>query len=202
MNLIDEFLKQKTTIKALALALVLILIGGVYWKVSYCPLKEEIDTLEPQLNQLIVELNQKKAIVAQRARYEAELERTRQQLMLALKQLPDKSEIPSLLENVSALGKASGLDFQLFQPKPEVAKNFYAEIPVDIKVTGQYKDMVVFFDRVSKMPRIVTISNIAINAPKASNGTTTLSTTCNATTYKFIEAATTSGETKKGAAKK
>ena len=189
MNFIDEFLKQKTIIKALALALVLVLIGGVYWKVFYSPLKEEIDSLEPQLNQLIVELNQKKAIVAQRARYEAELERTRQQLVLALKQLPDKSEIPSLLENVSALGKASGLDFQLFQPKPEVAKNFYAEIPVDIKVTGQYKDIVVFFDRVSKMPRIVNISNIVIGDPKTTGGATTLSTTCNATTYKFIEGA-------------
>jgi len=189
MNLIDEFLNQKAAVKAFALALIIILIGGVYWKVFYCPLKEEVDTLEPQLNQLIVELNQKKAIVAQRARYEAELERTRQQLMLALKQLPDKSEIPSLLENVSALGKASGLDFQLFQPKPEVAKNFYAEIPVDIKVTGQYKDIVVFFDRVSKMPRIVNISNIVIGEPKTSGGATTLSTTCNATTYKFIEGA-------------
>jgi len=189
MNFIDEFLKQKTIIKAVALALVLVLIGGVYWKVFYSPLKEEIDSLEPQLNQLIVELNQKKAIVAQRARYEAELERTRQQLVLALKQLPDKSEIPSLLENVSALGKASGLDFQLFQPKPEVAKNFYAEIPVDIKVTGQYKDIVVFFDRVSKMPRIVNISNIVIGEPKTTGGATTLSTTCNATTYKFIEGA-------------
>ena len=189
MNAIDEIIKQKPAIKLLALLLIVVLIGGVYWKVFYSPLKQELDMLEPQLNQLMVELNQKKAIVAERPRYEAELERTRQELVLALKQLPDKSEIPSLLENISALGKASGLNFELFKPLPEVPKNFYAEIPVDIKVTGQYKDIVVFFDRVAQMPRIVTISNIVISEPKKAAGTTILSTTCNATTYKFIEGA-------------
>ncbi len=189
MNFIDEILKQKLTVKVLALALVIVLIGGVYWKVFYSPLKQEIDMLEPQLNQLMVELNQKKAIVAERPRYEAELERTRQELVLALKQLPDKSEIPTLLENVSALGKASGLSFELFKPQAEVPKNFYAEIPVDIKVTGQYKDIVLFFERVAQMPRIVNISNIVISEPKKAGSTTLLSTTCNATTYKFIEGA-------------
>ena len=189
MNAIDEIIKQKPAIKLLALLLIVALIGGVYWKVFYSPLKQEVDMLEPQLNQLMVELNQKKAIVAERPRYEAELERTRQELVLALKQLPDKSEIPSLLENISALGKASGLNFELFKPLPEVPKNYYAEIPVDIKVTGQYKDIVVFFDRVAQMPRIVTISNIVISEPKKAAGTTILSTTCNATTYKFIEGA-------------
>lgn len=189
MNFIDEILKQKLAVKVLALALVIVLIGGVYWKVFYSPLKQEIDMLEPQLNQLMVELNQKKAIVAERPRYEAELERTRQELVLALKQLPDKSEIPTLLENVSALGKASGLSFELFKPQAEVPKNFYAEIPVDIKVTGQYKDIVLFFERVAQMPRIVNISNIVISEPKKAGSTTLLSTTCNATTYKFIEGA-------------
>jgi type IV pilus assembly protein PilO len=189
MNFIDEILKQKLAVKVLALVLVIALIGGAYWKVFYSPLKQEIDMLEPQLNQLMVELNQKKAIVAERPRYEAELERTRQELVLALKQLPDKSEIPTLLENVSALGKASGLNFELFKPQAEVPKNFYAEIPVDIKVTGQYKDIVMFFERVSQMPRIVTISNIVISQPQKAGSTTMLSTTCNATTYKFIEGA-------------
>ncbi|HDM32718.1 MAG TPA: pilus assembly protein PilO, partial [Deltaproteobacteria bacterium] len=95
-----------------------------------------------------------------------------------------------LLENVSALGKASGLEFILFRPKKEVPKNFYAEIPVDIKVQGRYSDILNFFYKVSKMPRIVNISNIVMSSPrKTSGGGIILTTTCNATTYKFIEGA-------------
>ncbi|MEA2102298.1 MAG: type 4a pilus biogenesis protein PilO, partial [Thermodesulfobacteriota bacterium] len=104
---------------------------------------------------------------------------------------PDKSEIPSLLENISALGRASGLDFNLFRPKADVAKAFYAEIPVDIVVQGNYKDIVLFFDKVSKMPRIVNISDIVMGSPKKGTDGIIITTSCNATTYKFIEGAKT-----------
>jgi type IV pilus assembly protein PilO len=109
-----------------------------------------------------------------------------------LKQLPDKSEIPTLLENVSSLGTAAGLQFKLFKPMPEVSKNFYAEIPVDIQVDGKYRDVVSFFDNVSKMPRIVNIVNIIMDKSKKDpSGGTMVSTSCNAVTYKFIEGAKT-----------
>ncbi|MCK7509135.1 MAG: type 4a pilus biogenesis protein PilO [Desulfobacterales bacterium] len=106
-----------------------------------------------------------------------------------MKQLPDKSEIPTLLENVSSLGTAAGLQFKLFKPMPEVPKNFYAEIPVDIQVEGKYRDIVTFFDNVSKMPRIVNIVNIIYQAPQkgSRSGGTMVSTSCKAVTYKFIE---------------
>jgi len=107
-----------------------------------------------------------------------------------LKQLPDKSEIPNLLENISSLGKAAGLEFQMFKPNPEVPMTFYAEIPVDIKVQGTYQDIVRFFDNVSKMPRIVNITDINISSPqKMAAGANKLTTACKATTFKYIEGA-------------
>ncbi len=190
MNVIDIILRQKPLIKVLILVVILGAIIGFYWQFFYSPVLAEIRTIEPELNQLKGELALKKEIVKGKPRYQAELEQTRAKLHLALKQLPDKSEIPTLLENVSSLGTAAGLQFKLFKPMPEVSKNFYAEIPVDIQVEGKYRDIVTFFDTVSKMPRIVNIMNINIGTPKKDpTGGTLVSTTCNAMTYKFIEGA-------------
>ena len=190
MNVIDIILRQKPLIKVLILVVILGAIIGIYWQVFYRPVLTDIRAIEPELNQLKSELAAKKVIVKEKPRYLAELEQTRAKLYVALKQLPDKSEIPTLLENVSSLGTAAGLQFKLFKPMPEVAKNFYAEIPVDIQVDGKFRDIVTFFDNVAKMPRIVNILDISISNPKKDPaGGTMVSTSCNAVTYKFIEGA-------------
>jgi type IV pilus assembly protein PilO len=189
MNIVDLLLRQKPAIKILALVLILGAILGVYWQFFYRPVVAEIDAIEPELNKLKAELSAKRDIVKEKPRYEAELEETRAKLHLALKQLPNKSEIPTLLENISALGNASGLQFKLFKPKAEVPKNFYAEIPVDIQIEGRYRDIVTFFESVSKMPRIVNITNINMQnkQQKDSVQPVLLATSCNAVTYKFLE---------------
>ena len=188
MNVIDILLRQKPLIKVLVIVVILVAILGIYWQVFYKPVLTDIRTIEPELNQLKSELAAKKVIVKEKSRYLAELEQTRAKLYIALKQLPDKSEIPTLLENVSSLGTAAGLEFKLFKPLPEVAKNFFAEIPVDIQVEGKYRDIVTFFNNVSKMPRIVNILDISTGTPKKDPaGGTMVATSCKAVTYKFIE---------------
>ncbi len=190
MNIIDILLRQKPIIKVLILVVIIGAILGIYWQVFYKPVLAEIRAIEPELNQLKSELAAKKVIVKEKARYLAELEQTRAKLYIALKQLPDKSEIPTLLENISSLGTAAGLQFKLFRPLPEVPKNFYADIPVDIQVEGKYRDIVTFFNNVSKMPRIVNILDISSGTPKKDpTGGTMVSTSCKAVTYKFIEGA-------------
>lgn len=191
MNPIDFILRQKPAVKALTLVLILGAILGVYWQFFYRPVIAEIQAVEPELNNLKAELSAKRDIVKEKPKYEAELEQTRAELHLALKQLPNKSEIPSLLENISALGMSAGLQFKLFKPKPEVKKNFYAEIPVDIRIEGRYRDIVKFFDEVSKMPRIVNISDITMQTSQGKNtrAMQVLNTSCNAVTYKFVEEA-------------
>ncbi len=116
-----------------------------------------------------------------------ELEATRVQFQKALLLLPDKKEIPSLLTNISNLGSESGLEFILFKPKEEVPRDFYAEIPVEIIVQGSYHNVAVFFDKVSKLPRIVNISNVSMTDPKMSHDTMVVKTSCLATTYRFVE---------------
>ena len=114
---------------------------------------------------------------------------------LSRKALPDKEEIPLLLTSVSQFGHDAGLEFILFEPKPEVPKEFYAEIPVSITVAGTYHHVGTFFDRVSNLNRIVNIKDIRMAPPGkdaktsiSSGDITRLITSCTAVTYKFVEA--------------
>ncbi len=101
-----------------------------------------------------------------------------------MKALPDKKEIPSLLTNITESGKDAGLEFLLFQPKPEINKDFYAEIPVSIKVAGNYHNVGLFFDKVSRLSRIVNIKDIVMATTREGKG---LNTSCTAVTYRFVE---------------
>jgi type IV pilus assembly protein PilO len=108
----------------------------------------------------------------------------------ALQLLPDTEEIPTILTSISNLGAQSGLEFLLFQPQKEVARNFYAEIPLKLEVTGPYHNVATFFDKVSRLSRIVNIRDVRmtqLKGAKTQSDTVILKTGCTATTYKFIE---------------
>ncbi|MGL5003880.1 MAG: type 4a pilus biogenesis protein PilO, partial [Casimicrobium sp.] len=85
-----------------------------------------------------------------------------QQFGALLRQLPSKSEMDSLLSDINQAGLGRGLQFDLFKPSAERLQDFYAEQPVDIKVTGNYHDMGAFASDVSQLSRIVTLNDIAI----------------------------------------
>lgn len=166
------------TLAALVIAGTLLLIK---------PQLQEIADLRGELENAQSTLFGAKRKAANLARFEAELENTKVRFQKALLLLPDKKEIPSLLTNISNLGNESGLEFILFKPKPEVLKDFYAEIPVEIIVKGPYHNVAVFFDKVSKLPRIVNISSVNMTDPQMVQDTMVLKTSCLATTYRFME---------------
>jgi len=116
---------------------------------------------------------------------EEELKRIENKLSEAQAQLPTEKEIPSLLTKISDLGSMVGLEFVLFQPKPEVPKDFYNEVPIDIRIMGNYHTVAQFFDMIAHLPRIVNISNISMRSPKVENGAIVLETSCLATTFRF-----------------
>ena len=79
-----------------------------------------------------------------------------------LRQLPGKTEVPSLLIDISQVGVAAGLEEKLFQPSPEIKKDFYAELPIKIKVIGSYHQMGEFVSGIAALPRIVTLDEMKI----------------------------------------
>jgi type IV pilus assembly protein PilO len=163
---------------------VFVLLVGPFLYFSFLPKLSQIDSLQKQSsaleNKLITAQNKANQLKA----YEEKLENAKLEFKIVTKKLPEKKEIPSLLSSISQSGRDAGLEFLLFQPLPERDKEFYAEIPVSITVTGGYHNVVLFFDKVSRLNRIVNIDDIKMSAARGSEH---LTTSCTAITYRFIE---------------
>ncbi|BBO84307.1 type 4a pilus biogenesis protein PilO [Desulfosarcina ovata] len=166
--------------------LILVIVGFVYF--SYLPMFKQIDKLNANLAKVEKELEVAKKNARQLNDYRKKMQDAEEQFKIVMRALPEKEEIPTLLTGISKAGKDSGLTFVLFQPKPEVKKDFYAEIPLALRVTGDYHGVATFFESVAGLNRIVNIRDINLTPEK---GGKSLTTTCTAVTYKFIEASNT-----------
>lgn len=160
-----------------------VIIFVLFWFLSYWPRWQSIGKLDSEYKRLTADLTRSKKNAQQLAALRKEFESKQRDFNLVMKSLPEKEEISSLLTGVSQSGKQAGLEFLLFQPQGDVDKNFYAEIPVSIRVTGGYHNVAQFFDKVANLSRIVNIRNIQISRDKSG----ALTTSCEAVTYKFIE---------------
>jgi len=161
----------------------LMLIGPfVYF--SYQPKVKEIDGLQEKQKILETRLVRAKAKAKQLKHFQDKLKKAQTAFKIAVKKLPEKKEIPSLLSSVSQSGHDASLEFLLFEPKAERTKEFYAEIPISIIVTGNYHKTALFFDKVARLHRIVNIDDIDMTVTKESDE---LKTLCTAVTYRFVE---------------
>lgn len=184
---LDKIVKLPTTKKIMILIGILFLISGGYYYLFYMSKQKEISELQSKLDQLKSDLIKKQTIARKLVKFKKEVAKLNEDFTIALVQLPNKKEIPTLLSNISKLGRETGLEFLLFKPMPEVKRDFYAEIPVDIKVLGRFHNVAAFFDKVSKLPRIVNITNLNMSNTKTSDGEDSLTISCLATTFKFLE---------------
>ena len=171
-----------------------VIIGLCTW-LLFWPKHQQIDSLGKQLVQIQQELAKAKKNAAELNDWRNKMKQKEAQYKTVTRALPEKEEIPSLLAGISQAGKDAGLEFLLFQPKPESPKDFYAEIPVDILVSGTYHQVAVFFDKVSNLPRIVNIRDIKMAPEGQKDNGGNLKTACQAVTYKFIESG---GQNQKG----
>lgn len=145
----------------------LVLIGaGAYFKLM--PMNEELKAAKAQEDGLFAEFERKQKKVVALDAYKAQLQEMERSFGAMLKQLPSRSEVANLLNDISQTRVASSLDEELFQPQPEAPKDFYAEIPNKIIVTGSYHEMGTFVSGVASLPRIVTVDEVEI---KAAGGT-------------------------------
>lgn len=152
--------------KGVAIGVVcLVLLGAGYWfdtKGQWEAL-EQSKAKEQELKQSF-EIKQAKAVNLDA--YKQQLDEMNVSFGLMLRQLPSKAEVADLLVDISQTGLASGLEFELFSPKDETPKDFYAELPINIRVTGNYHQFGAFVSGVAALPRIVTLHDIAIHPPQ------------------------------------
>lgn len=203
-NPVISKLEQLSKIQRIAIwAGVLTVLIGAFVYFSYLPKLKKIDQLKANLSKIEKELEIAKKNARQLNDFRKKMQDAEEQFKIVMRALPEKEEIPTLLTGISKAGTDSGLNFILFQPKPDDKKDFYAEIPVAMTVTGDYHGVATFFESVAGLNRIVNIKNIDMKPDKDS---TKLTTTCTAVTYKFIEPSDeqpkTSGKSKKKKKKK
>jgi type IV pilus assembly protein PilO len=184
---VEKILKLPTKQKILILVLVVVLETAALVWFLYLPKYKELEGLKTELSKLQSEIDDKTKISNNLPRLQKEYDQLNVELAQALTELPNSKEIPSLLTSITALGKNAGLDFLVFRPKSEVAKDFYAEVPVDIVISGSYFSVANFFAAVSNLPRIVNITNVAFSEIKNVNNRMMTKVTCLATTFRFLD---------------
>ncbi len=164
---------------------VFVLLIVLFGSFSFFPSWQTIGKLNMDYKKLSADLEKSKKNALQLAKLRTEFDSKRRDFNLVMKSLPESEEISSLLTGISESGRVAGLDFLLFRPGDEINKNFYAEIPVAIRVSGEYHNFVQFADRVARLSRVVNIRNIDMSRDKSGR----LTTSCQAVTYKFLETA-------------
>ncbi|MDD5035393.1 MAG: type 4a pilus biogenesis protein PilO [Methylococcaceae bacterium] len=144
--------------------------AGVVYYVDTQTQIQELDSLETKEKELKTAFESKQKIAVNLEEFRQQLIEIGKSFGDLLRQLPDKTQVPELLVDVSQTGLASGLEFELFKPGAEIPKDFYAELPIDIRVTGTYLEFGTFISGLASLPRIVTIHNIKI-LPRKETGT-------------------------------
>jgi type IV pilus assembly protein PilO len=133
-----------------------------YWSGQF----EEQDALAAQEQTLRDNYRAKMAQAINLEALEAQQQQVNRYVERLEKQLPSKAEMAALLSDINQAGLGRGLQFELFKPGQVVVKDYYAELPIDIKVTGSYHDIGEFAADMAKMPRIVTLNNLSLNTGK------------------------------------
>lgn len=173
---------------------VVLLIAGLYVYLIYMDLQKDLGSLEMKLSGLQTKVSQVRAVAQELPKFEEEHKKVQERLAKALTQLPGSDEIAKLLKDMESLGNAAGVEFVSISLKKQRRKSFYEEVPIAMSMVGLYHDIAVFFDQLSKLPRIVNVGKIGISKPKMVEGRLLLSLTCTAITYKFVEKKATKGK--------
>ncbi len=169
----------------IAVIFVAVSIGGSYYFVyrTKATLLEQAEAKEIELKQTF-EARQRRA--ANLDAYKTQLKEMEVSFGAMLRQLPSRTEVPSLLVDISQTGLAAGLEERLFQPSGEIKKDFYAELPIKIRLQGSYHDLAQFVSGIAALPRIVTLHDVLIQ-PEKNTGGNNLVLDVSAKTYRYLE---------------
>lgn len=176
-----------TRISAVVLASIAIVIGGFTLFVQ--PLLDELSADQAQESVLFEEFEGKHKKVAALDAYKEQLQEMEKSFGAMLRQLPSKAEVANLLNDISQTRVAASLEEELFKPDADIPKEFYAELPNQIVVTGDYHQMGSFISGVASLPRIVTIDDVDIRPIKAVAGDSApiLRMQATAKTYRYLD---------------
>ena len=169
----------------IAIVFVVVSFAGI-WFMIVQDKAPQLERAKQEEESLRVTFENKQRKAANYDAYKAQLSQIEQSFGTMLRQLPGETEIPSLIVDISQTGLAAGLQEKLFQPQPEQPKDFYAEKPIKIRLSGGYHEIANFVSGVAALPRIVTLHNINIT-PEDNQGFDNLSIEVTAKTYRYLD---------------
>ena len=166
--------------------LFLILLGLGYW-FMWSPAIDEFDQAKAKEIELRQVFLTKKAQAVKIEAYKQQMIDIEKTFGALLKQLPDKSQMDGLLTDINQAGLGRGLEFELFKPGQESVADFYAEMPIQIKIKGNYHDIGAFAMDISKLSRIVTLNDMSIAPMNKDSKDTMLTMDAVAKTYRYLD---------------
>lgn len=188
-QLIDKILELPKFQKTAILVVVIILAAALYYSFLHVPLGDQIAKLTDSVEIAKNEKLAKSQKAASLLRLRQDLARLDLELKKAVAQLPDRKEVADLLGSISNKAQSAGLEILTFRPRAESFQEFYAEVPVDITVKGNYHEMIDFFDNVGRLDRLINIDNIGFKNPTVNGERVLVETTTVATAYRFLNEA-------------
>jgi type IV pilus assembly protein PilO len=178
--------EQPLHVKVGILLLIVVVVSAVYWYFFWSPRAEELESAEKRLRQDEIKVREYEAVAAELPKFEKENKRLEREFQLVARKLPRDKEIPALIDGVYSEIAASNLESIIFAPKPQVTKEIYAEIPIEMEVIGTYFNLADFFDRISRLPRIVNVRDLQLTRNNIRGGTVILNAKFNVVTFRLL----------------
>lgn len=188
-------------VRAGAVVLCFVLLTGfLFWYFVWSEQKPRLDAAAAKEIELRNTFKAKHSKAVNLAVYQQQLADIERSFGALLRQLPGRTEVPNLLVDISQVGVAAGLEEKLFQPANEIKRDFYAELPIKIRLSGSYHQMGEFVSGIAALPRIVTLDGISIK-PEDRNYYDVLSFELTAKTYRYLDDTEVAGAEKDAAPK-
>jgi len=185
VNDIKKIGSAPTAVKIIIIVLICLIVLGAGLFFDTKKQLEQLEKKEKEEISLRTTFDEKQSKAANLEAYSQQLDEMKKSFGALLRQLPNKTEIESLLTDISQTGIASGLEIEYFKPEGLVPKEFYAEFPIKLRVTGRYHEFGQFVSGVAALPRIVTMRDISIK--KAKDSAVLLEMEVTAVTYQYLD---------------
>lgn len=188
-TLVEKFLERPKSQKIAFWIASLTLLTFLYWQYFYAGKNKELVELTEKRDSLSTQIAHERRLAQSLPAYRRDIKALEGKLNSALKQLPNKREIPGLLSAIATLAKDAGLQVFRFAPRPDVLMNFYAAVPADLEVRGTYHQIATLFDEIADLTRVVNITDVMMKNPKGveEESSTEIEGKCSVTTFRYLE---------------
>ncbi|HTO05838.1 MAG TPA: type 4a pilus biogenesis protein PilO [Myxococcota bacterium] len=190
-KLLQKFERMPAPMRSAVLGAIALAVIGLYMVLFFGSNQAQLRTLQTRHAKVEQDISAAKAVANNLDAFKRKREELGQQLQAALEKLPESSDLPALLTNISTLGKKSGLEIQTFKQGKKIDRGFYSEQQIELQFTGFYHDIALFFDRVASLSRIVNLTELTFDVEKDTGESPTLKVKGIAATFYFNDSSKT-----------